>query len=94
MTARAVQRCLGMMDTRIAQLEQLLLDAGWSADRDALIAPHATMAIGPSRELPNFDTFRAAMADAVEASELDGEIELHDDLVSLVSALDVVLDGN
>jgi hypothetical protein len=71
------------------------MDRGWTTRDDALCAPHATMWFSRTSDDANLSAFRDQIRSAAEASaqyvELDVEhAELHDDLVSLVDALDEV----
>ena len=72
-------------------LKRLLIDDGWVWREDTLYAPHQTMWFKTSTETPNYAEFRDKMSETLE--KVDQE-ELHQDLVSLVSALDCVLRGN
>jgi hypothetical protein len=88
-----------MMDARWSTLKQILIDAGWVWRDDSLYAPHETMWFTTSTEEPNFAQFRDRMTEAARTThEIDDEEvdqhALHEDLVSLVAALDVILDGN
>ena len=88
-----------MMDARWHVLKQVLLDSGWVWREDTLYAPHATMWFQTSTDQPNFAELRNAMTAACQTTsdaavtDID-QIALHEDLVSLVAALDVILDGN
>jgi len=88
-----------MMDARWHVLKQVLLESGWVWREDTLYAPHETMWFQTSSDQPNFAQLRNAMTEACEATsnaaqnDID-EMALHEDLVSLVAALDVILDGN
>jgi hypothetical protein len=84
-----------MPDTRWLRLKDCLLDRGWTSRDEALCAPHATMWFSRTSEQANLNSFRDQIRTAAEASaqyvDLDVEhAELHDDLVSLVDALDEV----
>ena len=88
-----------MMDARWNQLRQVLIDSGWVCRDDALVAPHETMWFNTNVENPNFAQFRDSMTEAVHAASDDLKVDvdqlgLHQDLVSLVAALDAILDGN
>lgn len=88
-----------MMDARWTQLRQILVASGWVWRDDTLYAPHETMWFTTSTDQPNFAQFRDRMTEAATAAADDVEIDidqtaLHEDLVSLVAALDVILDGN
>ena len=88
-----------MMDSRWSTLKEILLGAGWEWRDDSLYAPHQTLWFTTSSERPNFAQFRDRMTEAaattheIEDDEIDPHA-LHEDLVSLVAALDAVLDGN
>ena len=85
-----------MQDPRWSQLKQNLLERGWTWRDDTLYAPHETMWFRTSAENPNLASFRDRMSLAAEASEAYvqesvDQRHLHDDLVSLVEALDDML---
>jgi len=85
-----------MQDSRWSQLKDNLLHRGWTWRDDTLYAPHETMWFKTSVENPNFSNFRDRMSIAAEATEVYAEqnvdqMHLHDDLVSLVEALDDML---
>ncbi len=88
------------MENDWARLRKILVGAGWEWREDALYSPHETMWFSPSSTNPNHASFRDAMSEAMQAAgtdALDGDgfqVALHEDLVSLVAALDVLLDGN
>lgn len=86
-----------MQDPRWSQLKQRLLECGWVWREDTLYAPHETMWFTTSSENPNFAQFRDRMTLARDATSgnIDIDIDqaaLHADLVSLVRALDDVLE--
>lgn len=86
-----------MQDPRWSQLKQRLLDNGWVWRGDTLYAPHETMWFTTSRENPDFAQFRNRMTLARDATSINIDVDidqaaLHADLVSLVAALDDVLD--
>jgi len=88
-----------MMDPRWSTLKQLLIEAGWVWRDDTLYAPHETMWFTTSSDEPNFAQFRDRMSQVAEAAADKAEFDidhaaLHEDLVSLVAALDAVLEGN
>lgn len=92
-----------MMDARWSQLKEILVGKGWVWRDDTLVAPHETMWFCTSTEQPNYAQFRDRMSEAVQAaaSDLTAEptidvdhVALHEDLVSLVSALDAILEAN
>lgn len=87
-----------MQDPRWLQLKQLLVDNGWVWRDDTLYAPHETMWFQTSSDNPNFAQFRDRMTIAADATAGTAELDvdqaaLHADLVSLVAALDAVLDN-
>jgi hypothetical protein len=87
-----------MVDARWTQLRRILVDSGWVWREDTLYAPHETMWFTVSSDQPNFAQFRDRMTEAANATggshtDVD-QVALHADLVSLVAALDAVLDGN
>lgn len=93
---RAVLR--GMQDARWSQLKQYLLELGWVWREDALYAPHETMWFTTRADNPNFAQFRDRMTIARDATSGNVELDvdqaaLHEDLKSLVAALDAVLDN-
>ena len=86
-----------MQDPRWSQLKQRLLESGWVWREDTLYAPHETMWFQTSSENPDFAMFRDRMTLARDATtdNIDIDIDqaaLHADLVSLVAALDDVLE--
>jgi hypothetical protein len=86
-----------MQDPRWAQLKQRLLDSGWVWREETLYAPHETMWFQTSSENPDFAQFRDRMSIARDATSDNTDIDLdlaalHADLVSLVRALDDVLE--
>ncbi len=88
-----------MMDARWPTLKQVLIDSGWVWRDNTLYAPHETMWFSVSSEQPNMATFRDRMSQVCEAAADKVHIDidhaaLHADLVSLVAALDCILDGN
>jgi hypothetical protein len=80
-----------MQDVRWPLLKRLLVEDGWVWRDDTLYAPHETMWFTTSSQSPNYAEFRDRMTETLQKVD---QVELHDDLVSLVSALDVVLRGN
>jgi hypothetical protein len=87
-----------MQDPRWSLLKQYLIDRGWTWRDDTLYAPHETMWFTTSSEHPNMTSFRDRMTIAAESTSayVDRNIDqtnLHEDLVSLVEALDEVLDN-
>jgi len=87
-----------MQDVRWLQLKQHLLDRGWTWREEALYAPHETMWFQTSTADPDFALFHHRMSIAVETTssyveQSVDQAELHADLVSLVEALDDVLES-
>jgi hypothetical protein len=85
-----------MQDPRWSQLKHCLLERGWTWREDTLYAPHQTMWFKTSVENPNFANLRDRMSLVAEATEPHvaqsvDKLHLHDDLVSLVEALDEML---
>lgn len=86
-----------MQDPRWTELKQRLLDNGWQFREETLYAPHETMWFQTSSENPDFAQFRDRMSIARDATSGNTDIDidqaaLHADLVSLVCALDDVLE--
>jgi hypothetical protein len=80
-----------MLDVRWPLLRRLLVADGWEWRDNTLYAPRETMWFRTSSDTPNYAEFRDRM------SETLGEVnqgDLHEDLLSLVCALDTVLRGN
>jgi len=87
-----------MQDDRLLQLRHSLLDRGWTLRDEALVAPHETMAFAANTAYPDLAGFRDQMSRAAEATSAyvansTEQAELHADLVSLVEALDNMLDN-
>ncbi|HET9627153.1 MAG TPA: hypothetical protein VFP84_37595 [Kofleriaceae bacterium] len=85
-----------MQDAQWSQLKQSLLERGWTWRDETLYAPHETMWFSTSAEHPNFTQFRDRMSMAAESTaefvtESPDQAHLHEDLVSLVGALDDLL---
>ncbi len=85
-----------MLDARWTELKERLIDNGWVWRDDTLYAPHETMWFQTSSDNPDFAQFRDRMTIARDATsgniDLDlDQAALHEDLVSLVAALDDVL---
>jgi hypothetical protein len=85
-----------MEDPRWPLLKQCLIERGWTAQDDTLYAPHDTLWFTMDTEQPNFAAFRDRMSLSVEgtAAYVDRSVDqahVHEDLVSLVAALDEVL---
>jgi hypothetical protein len=90
-----------MIDARWTQLRQILVGSGWVWRDDTLYSPNETMWFTASAQQPDHASFRDRMTEALCASSDDAEacpdpdrVALHQDLVSLVAALDAILDGN
>ncbi len=88
-----------MLDMRWTQLRQILVGAGWVWRDDTLYAPNETMWFTQASDRPDMAHFRDRMSEAVVSTATFDEVDidqhaLHEDLVSLVAALDAVLDGN
>lgn len=87
-----------MQDARWSLLQQILVEEGWVWREDTLYAPHETMWFQTSSDNPDFAQFRDRMSIAADATSgnIDLDIDqaaLHADLVSLVAALDAVLEN-
>jgi hypothetical protein len=80
-----------MQDVRWPLLKRLLVADGWTWREETLYAPHQTMWFRTNAQTPNYAEFRDRMSETLE--DVD-QVDLHADLVSLVSALDTVLRGN
>lgn len=80
-----------MQDVRWPFLKRLLVADGWTWREETLYAPRQTMWFTTSAQTPNYAEFRDRMSETLE--DVD-QVDLHADLVSLVSALDTVLRGN
>jgi hypothetical protein len=85
-----------MQDASWTRLKDCLLDRGWTSRDDAFYAPHATMWFSRSSEQANMTAFRDQIrrAAAASAQYVDVDVDhaaLHLDLVSLVDALDEVM---
>jgi hypothetical protein len=79
-----------MQDPRWSQLKLRLVDQGWVWRDDSLHAPHDTMWFTTSSDEPDVAMFGDRMTVAHGPGEID-QAGLHEDLVSLVAALDAVL---
>jgi len=90
-----------MPDVCWSRLKDCLLDRGWTARDDVMVAPRETMRFSriedrsdgsDNAELSAFrDQIRSAADTSAEYIALNAEhAELHDDLVSLADALDEV----
>lgn len=88
------------MESNWARLRQILVGAGWEWREDALYSPNETMWFSPNADNPDHACLRDKMTEALVAAQSDAasgdrfQVALHEDLVSLVAALDVLLDGN
>ncbi len=80
-----------MQDVRWPLLKRLLVDDGWVWRENSLVAPHETMWFQTSADSPDYAEFRDRMTETLGQVN---QVDLHADLVSLVSALDTVLRGN
>ncbi len=89
------------MDARWLQLKQILVEEGWVWREDTLVSPHETMWFQTNTAHPDHALFRNAMSEAVAAAAADAaaadatvdQHALHADLVSLVAALDAILEN-
>jgi hypothetical protein len=90
-----------MQDTRWLQLKDILVEGGWVWREDMLVSPNETMWFTTNTDHPDHAQFRNAMCEAVagaaaDASQPDASVDqkaLHLDLVSLVAALDAILEN-
>ncbi len=90
-----------MIDNRWLQLKEILVGEGWQWRQEALVSPHETMWFTTSADHPDHALFRNAMSEAVAAAATDAagsdatvdQHALHADLVSLVAALDAILEN-
>jgi hypothetical protein len=87
-----------MQGARWLQLKQHLLARGWTWREETLYAPHETMWFQTTTAHPELALFRDRMSIAAEATlayveQSVDQAELHADLVSLVEALDDVLEN-
>jgi hypothetical protein len=95
-----------MQDVRWLQLRRSLLDRGWRWRANTLYAPHETMWFTTTDDQASVTAFRDQVTMAADAdAEAEAEAEaayvaldvdraaLQQDLVSLVEALDDVLDN-
>ena len=86
-----------MQDVQWSLLRQCLLDRGWTVRDDALYAPHETLWFTDAAH-PDLVAFRdqvsigAERVGAYTENHVD-HIDVHEDLVSLVNALDDVLEN-
>jgi hypothetical protein len=86
-----------MHDARWPQLKAILLADGWTWRDDTLYAPRETMWFTTNSESPNYAQFRDRMTQMCDVAGSSADVDhqaFHADLVSLVAALDAVLDGN
>jgi hypothetical protein len=86
-----------MEDFRWLRLQDTLLNRGWSWHDDALYAPHDTLWFSRKSGDASLAVFGEHMRQAAQASaeyiDVDPEhAQLHHDLVSLVEAIDEVLE--
>ncbi len=90
-----------MIDGRWLQLKEILVGEGWQWRDDTLVSPHETMWFTTRADRPDHALFRNAMTEAAAAAAADAaqpdatvdQHDLHADLVSLVAALDAILDN-
>jgi hypothetical protein len=90
-----------MLDARWLQLKEILVGEGWQWRDEALVSPHETMWFTTHADRPDHALFRSAMTEAAAAAASDAaspdatvdQHALHEDLVSLVAALDAILDN-
>ena len=87
-----------MQDAQWSMLKKSLLGRGWTWREDTLFAPHETMWFSTIAEQTNLARFRDRMTMAAESTssytqDSLEQAELHEDLVSLVGALDELLDN-
>ena len=87
-----------MQDARWSQLKEILIHNGWVWREDTLYAPRETMWFQTSSANPDFAMFRDRMSLAADQTSHNIELDvdqaaLHADLVSLVDALDAVLEN-
>ena len=87
-----------MSDPQWSLLKQCLLDRGWTARGDILYAPRETLWFTMNAEHPNLTAFRDQVTIASERVGAHAETDLdkadvREDLVSLVQALDDVLEN-
>ena len=90
-----------MQDSRWLQLKDILVEDGWVWREDTLVSPNETMWFTTSTDRPDHAQFRNAMSEAVQAAASDAaapdatidQKALHRDLVSLVAALDAILEN-
>jgi hypothetical protein len=85
-----------MEDPRWPLLKQCLIERGWTAQEDTLYAPHETLWFTMDTAHPNFAALRDRMSQDAHgtAAYIDRSIDqahVHEDLVSLVAALDELL---
>ncbi|MGE0402176.1 MAG: hypothetical protein AB7T06_36075 [Kofleriaceae bacterium] len=88
------------MESNWPRLRQILVGAGWEWREDALYSPNETIWFQPNCDNPDHASFRDKMSEAMQAAQTDAvagdhfQVALHEDLVSLVAALDALLDGD
>jgi len=90
-----------MVDNRWLLLKDILVGEGWQWREEALVSPHETMWFTTSADRPDHALFRSAMSEAAAAAAADAaapdatvdQHALHADLVSLVAALDAILEN-
>ena len=87
-----------MSDPQWSQLKKCLLDRGWTARDDILYAPHRTLWFTMNAENPNLVAFRDQVSLASErvGAYTDASVDksnVREDLVSLVQALDAMIEN-
>jgi hypothetical protein len=83
-----------MQDVRWSRLAEILVAEGWVWREDALYAPNATLWFEASADDPGSVQFRDRMTLAHEATApAPDRRALQADLVSLVGALDAILEN-
>jgi hypothetical protein len=90
-----------MQDSRWLQLKDILVEDGWVWRDNTLVSPNETMWFTTTRDNPDHALLRNAMSEAVAAAAFDAaaadatidQKALHRDLVSLVAALDAILEN-
>lgn len=90
-----------MQDSRWLTLKDILVEDGWVWRDDTLVSPNETLWFTTDTDSPDHAQFRNAMSEAVAAAATDAsipdasvdQVALHRDLVSLVAALDAILEN-
>jgi len=88
-----------MQDIRWIRLEENLRGRGWTTMDNVFHAPHDTMWFSRNSDNANMASFREQMGKAAVASAVYAEVDgdhaaLHEDLISLVAALDEAHEGS